>query len=85
LQPSSERASIAILAIVVSKGIGNTRRLREPLSWVAGSSNLAKPGPGYRFRRKPANPLNRQLMVTADNLGTPIAASEAVLAWLREL
>ena len=63
----------------------NTPRLRAPLLWVAGTTDRSQPGPGYAFTRAPTNPLNRYVMVSADHLGTPTAAREAVLAWLREL
>ena len=33
----------------------------------------------------PTNPLNCYVTVDADHLGTPTAARDAVLAWLREL
>ncbi|HJU16921.1 MAG TPA: alpha/beta fold hydrolase [Stellaceae bacterium] len=63
----------------------NTSRLHEPLLWVAGTADRSQSGTGYEFSRAPANPLNRYITVNADHLGTPNAAIEAVLAWLREL
>lgn len=65
--------------------LDNTSRLREPLLWIAGTADRSQPGPGYAFSHAPANPLNRYVTVSADHLGTPTAAREAVLAWLREL
>ena len=65
--------------------LDSTSRLREPLLWVAGTADRSQPGPAYAFSHAPANPLNRCVTVSADHLGTPTAAREAVLAWLREL
>jgi hypothetical protein len=65
--------------------LDNVSRLREPLLWVAGNADRSQPGPGYAFSRAPANPLNRYVTVSADHLGTPTAAREAVLTWLKEL
>jgi pimeloyl-ACP methyl ester carboxylesterase len=64
--------------------LDNTSRLREPLLWVAGTADRSQPGPAYAFSHAPANPLNRYVTVSADHLGTPTAAREAVLAWLAE-
>ena len=69
----------------LSNMLDNVSRLREPLLWVAGTADRTQPGPGYAFTRAPANPLNRHVTVSADHLGTPTAAREAALAWLREL
>jgi hypothetical protein len=63
----------------------NTSRLRAPLLWVAGDADRSQTGPGYAFSRAPANPMNRYVTVASDHLGTPAAAREVVLAWLREL
>ena len=65
--------------------LDSTSRLREPLLWVAGTADRSQPGPAYAFSHAPANPLNRYVTVSADHLGTPTAAREAVLAWLGEL
>ena len=65
--------------------LDNVSRLREPLLWVVSTADRTQPGPGYAFTRAPANPLNRDVTVSADHLGTPTAAREAALAWLREL
>ena len=65
--------------------LDNVSRLREPLLWVVSTADRTQPGPGYAFTRAPANPLNRYVTVSADHLGTPTAAREAALVWLREL
>ena len=63
----------------------NVSRLLAPLLWVAGSADRSQFGPGDAFSRAPTNPMNRYVTVSADHLGTPSAAREAVLAWLKEL
>jgi pimeloyl-ACP methyl ester carboxylesterase len=64
----------------------NAARLHEPLLWVAGSDDPSqRMGPGYALAKAPANPLNRYVIVKSDHLGTPDAAGDAVLAWLKEL
>ena len=68
-----------------SNMLDNMSRLREPLLWVAGMWDGSQTGPGYAFSRAPANPLNRYITVDADHLGTPTAARDDVLAWLKEL
>ena len=65
--------------------LDSTSRLRVPLLWVAGTGDHSQPGPAYAFSHAPPNPLNRYVTVSADHLGTPTAAREAVLAWLGEL
>jgi hypothetical protein len=65
--------------------LDNISQLRAPLLWVGGMWDRSQSGPDYAFSRAPANPLNRYVAVEADHLGTPTAAREAVLVWLREL
>ena len=61
-------------------------RLKVPLLWVAGSRDPTQRNePAYAFEKAQSNPLNRFVTVDADHLGTPDAASAAVLAWLRDL
>ena len=63
----------------------NTKRLTAPLLCVAGSADQTQRGPGYVFAQAPKNPLNRYVTVTSDHLGTPAAARDVVIKWLREL
>jgi hypothetical protein len=63
----------------------NASRLRAPLLWVAGTGDRSQTGPSYAFSRAPANPLNRYVTVDADHLGTPTAARQVVLTWLKDL
>ena len=69
-------------------GCGDARQCetanRAPLC-VAGSADQTQRGPGYVFAQAPKNPLNRYVTVTSDHLGTPAAARDVVIKWLREL
>jgi hypothetical protein len=55
------------------------------MAYLLCTADRSQPGPGYAFNRAPANPQNRYITVSADHLGTPTAAREAVLTWLQEL
>ncbi|MEI6559560.1 MAG: hypothetical protein WCO00_14245 [Rhodospirillaceae bacterium] len=64
----------------------NAARLSAPLLWVAGDrDSLSKTGPGYAFVKAPANPRSRYATVDADHMGTPAAAGDLVIAWLKGL
>lgn len=63
----------------------NAARLRAPLLWVGGDRDTTQKGAGAIFTHTPADPLNRHVTVSADHLDTPDAATEAVLAWLKEV
>jgi len=63
----------------------NMPKLKAPILWVAGSEDKTQLGPAYAFDKAPQNPLNRYVKVSSDHPGTPIAAKDAVLAWLNEL
>ena len=64
----------------------NASRLSAPLLWVVGERDpLSKLGPDYAFAKAPANPRNRFASVEADHMGTPAAAAELVIAWLKGL
>jgi pimeloyl-ACP methyl ester carboxylesterase len=65
--------------------LDNTGKLRAPLLWVAGTADPSQRGTDQVFARAPANRLNRHVSVNSDHLGTPLAARDAVLAWLQEL
>ena len=64
--------------------LDSTSRLREPLL-SARQCGSHQTRTGLRVQRAAANRPNRYVTVTADHLGTPTAANEIVLAWLREL
>jgi len=63
----------------------NMPKLKAPILWVAGTEDRTQLGPAYAFDKAPKNPLNQYVKVSADHSGTPIAAKDAVLAWLKEL
>ena len=63
----------------------NAARLKAPLLWVEGNADRLQLGRSYAFSHAPPNRLNRYVMVSADHLGTPNAARDAVLAWLKDL
>lgn len=63
----------------------NVSHLRAPLLWVAGLSDRSQFGSEGMFGSAPFNPMNRYVTVDSDHLGTPTAAREAVISWLREL
>jgi dienelactone hydrolase len=63
----------------------NAARLTAPLLYITASNDPTQRGRGYIFARAPANPLNRYVVVNADHIGTPAAAREAVMSWLKEL
>ena len=59
---------------------------RTALLWVVGTrDNLYAAGRAYAFDRAPANPHSRYVTVDADHLGTPLAARQMVLDWIRSL
>ena len=61
--------------------------LQAPLLWVVGTRDpvIFDRGRAYVFDRAPANAYNRYGVVEADHMGTPDAASDLVLDWLRGL
>ena len=62
----------------------NAAKLSAPLLMVVGERDpLAKLGPDYAFAKAPANPKSRYVSVEADHMGTPAAAGDLVLAWLK--
>jgi esterase/lipase len=63
----------------------NMAKLKAPILWVAGTGDRTQLGPAYAFDKAAKNPLNQYVKVSADHLGTPIAAKDAVLAWLKQL
>ena len=64
----------------------NAAKLSAPLLTVVGERDpLSKFGPDYFFTKAPANPHNRYLSVAADHMGTPTAAVDQVIEWLKGL
>ena len=64
----------------------NAAKLRVPLLWVAGDDDPTQAsGRAYAFDRAPPNPMSRYLVVHANHIEAPDAATPAVLEWLAEL
>jgi len=63
----------------------NAARLTAPLLYVSATNDPTQRDREYIFARAPAHPLNRYVTVNADHIGTPAAAREAVMSWLKEL
>ena len=64
----------------------NASHLGAPLLMVVGEQDpLSKIGPDYAFNKAPANPHSRYVSVGADHMGTPAAAADLVIAWLKGL
>ncbi len=60
-------------------------KLETPLLWVAGTRDSSQRDAASMFKRAPANPLSRYVTVNANHLGTPDAATVAILDWLDRL
>ena len=64
----------------------NAAKLSAPTLWVVGEQDpLRKLGPDYAFAKIPANPHNLYTTVDADHMGTPSAAADLVIEWLKGL
>jgi esterase/lipase len=63
----------------------NAARLKAPVLMVSGISDNSQRSVGYGFARAPADRLNWHVTVPSDHLGTPAAAREIVVSWLRIL
>ena len=57
-----------------------------PLLWVIGRSDpLAQAGRGYAFDKAAKHPKSKYVEISADHLGTPEAARQEVVLWLKSL
>jgi len=64
----------------------NAAKLTAPLLYVVGDSDpLSRLGADYAFAKAPANPASKYASVSADHMGTPSAAADLVVAWLKGL
>lgn len=75
----------ARLTLTISLKDAHLADIPRRMAYLLCTADRSQPGPGYAFNRAPANPQNRYITVSADHLGTPTAAREAVLTWLQEL
>jgi esterase/lipase len=63
----------------------NAAHLTAPLLMVSGSADNSQRDADGIFARAPRDPRNKHVMVQSDHIGTPAAATAAVLAWLKSL
>src|SRR5262249_11544453 len=64
----------------------NTAQLKAPLLWIAGTQDPTQRGMrAYAFDRVPADPHNRYVELETNHLDAPDAATDTILAWLKEL
>ena len=61
----------------------NAARQKAPLLVVSGQFDQTQRSVGYVFARAPSNPLNWHVTLHTNHRGTPMAARETVLAWLK--
>jgi dienelactone hydrolase len=61
----------------------NAARLKAPVLIVSGMGDPSQRSVPYGFARAPAHKLNWHVTVAADHRGTPMAARDIVLSWLR--
>jgi pimeloyl-ACP methyl ester carboxylesterase len=60
-------------------------KIKAPLLWVSGSRDRSQVPRNLGFARAPQHPLSRYALVDADHMGTPDAAADIVVEWLRTL
>ena len=65
--------------------IANAQSLKAPVLWISGTSDPTQLPRATGFDKVPANNLNRYVTVNSNHLGTPTAASDAVIAWLKDI
>ena len=63
----------------------NAAKLTTALLCVSPTDDPTQRGRDYIFAKAPKNALNRYVRVQSGHLGTPAAAREAVMTWLKEL
>ena len=65
--------------------VANAKNLKAPVLWISGTSDSTQLPRQAGFDQVPANDLNRYVTVNANHLGTPTAASDAVIQWLKDV
>ncbi len=65
--------------------VTDASQLKAPVLWVSGTKDQSQIARELGFDKAPANPLNRYLQVDAGHMDTPGAATDAVVAWLKEV
>jgi esterase/lipase len=63
----------------------NAARLKAPVLIVSGLADPSQRSIPYVFARAPTHKLNWYVSVAADHRGTPVAARDVVLSWLKVL
>ena len=63
----------------------NAAKQKAPLLVVSGQFDLTQRSVGYVFARAPSHPLNWHVTLHTNHRGTPAAARETVLSWLKLL
>jgi esterase/lipase len=63
----------------------NAQHLTAPLLMVSGTEDSTQGTIAGVFALAPSDPHNSRVMVRSDHVGTPAAATEAVVAWLKSL
>ena len=64
---------------------GNAAKLTAPFLCVAPTDDPPQRGRDYVFAKVPRHAINRYVSVDSDHRGTPAAARETVMNWLKEL
>jgi esterase/lipase len=59
--------------------------VREPVLWIAGTSDPSQKGAPKSFAAIPKHATSRYETVDADHAGTPDASADVVIAWLKSL
>jgi len=77
---------LSFLAIDGSANVvANAQNLKAPVLWISGTSDPSQLPRAIGFDKVPPNNLNRYVTVNSNHLGTPTAASDAVIAWLKDV
>ena len=63
----------------------NASRQKAPLLIVSGQFDSTQRSVGYVFARAPSHPLNWHVTLHTNHRGTPAAARDTILAWLKAL
>lgn len=61
----------------------NAAKQKTPLLVVSGQFDSTQRSVGYVFARAPSNPLNWHVILHTTHRGTPMAARDTILAWLK--
>ena len=65
--------------------VANAQNLKAPVLWISGTADPTQLPRAAGFDKAPPHALNRYVTVNSNHLGTPTAASDAVIAWLKDV